>query len=90
MGLFDYFQDDHNGNLTHDALAGAVAYEAARAYENHRAANGTPDSHAQAKELLAGFAAAAVTQLVETKGLDAYDAHKQASLQRRGNYASPC
>ncbi|KAI6025612.1 cipC protein [Pisolithus orientalis] len=81
MGLLDFFQNDHddvhnNGNLTHDALAGAVAYEAAKAYENHLAENGKPDDHARAKELIAGFVGAAATHLAETKGRDAYDKYK--------------
>ncbi|KAI9573344.1 CipC1 protein [Boletus coccyginus] len=88
MGLLDFFQSDHDevhrkGSLTHDALAGAVAYEATKAYENHLAKNGKPDTHAKAKELLAGFAAAAATQLIETKGLDAYDEHKKKALQEK-------
>ena len=29
-----------------------LAYEAAKAYEDHVAANGKPDSHAKAKEIL--------------------------------------
>lgn len=77
MGFADYFQNDHgevhSGNITHDLLAGAVAFEAAREYENHVAKNGKPDDHAMAKELIAGFATAAATHLVETKGRDAYD-----------------
>lgn len=35
---------------------------------------GKPVSHAFAKELLAGFAGAEVDKLVETKGMDEYDA----------------
>ncbi|KAI6099702.1 CipC1 protein [Pisolithus sp. B1] len=76
MGFAEYFQSDHGevheGNVTHDLLAGAVAYEAAKAYENHLAANGRPDDHAQAKELIATLVAGAATHLVETKGRDAY------------------
>jgi hypothetical protein len=33
-------------------VAGAAAFEAAKAYENHLAENGQPDSHATAKELM--------------------------------------
>ncbi|KAI6133515.1 CipC-like antibiotic stress responsive protein [Pisolithus thermaeus] len=77
MGFAEYFQNDHgevhSGNVTHDLLAGAVAYEAAKAYEDHLAANGRPDDHAQAKELIATLVAGAATHLVETKGRDAYD-----------------
>ncbi|KAG6329048.1 hypothetical protein ID866_10040 [Astraeus odoratus] len=60
MGYLDQFKEHaelvaNNGNLTHDLLAAAAAYEAAKMYENHRAENGQPDSHAQAKELLYVF-----------------------------------
>ena len=34
------------------AIAGAAAFEAAKAYENHAEANGHPPEHAMAKELL--------------------------------------
>ncbi|KAG8216651.1 CipC1 protein [Butyriboletus roseoflavus] len=88
MGWLEAFQNDHNevhhkGSLTHDALAGAVAYEAAKAYEDHLATNGQPDSHAKAKEILAGFAGVALTQLAETKGRDAWDAHKRRQIQEQ-------
>jgi hypothetical protein len=59
--------------------------QAAKAYENHCAKNGKPDSHAQAKELLyiclilwerytylryrAGFAGAFIDREVETRGV---------------------
>ncbi|KIK98043.1 hypothetical protein PAXRUDRAFT_135014 [Paxillus rubicundulus Ve08.2h10] len=74
--------DKHKGAITHDLLAGAVAYEATKAYEDHLKKNGKPDSHATAKELLAGFVAAAGTQLLETKGLDAYDHYRQSAKQK--------
>jgi len=88
MGWTDAFQDDHNevhhkGSYTHDALGGAVAYEAFKAYEDHLAANGQPDDHAKAKEIFAGILGAVTTQLVETKGLDAYDSYKQKSLHKK-------
>lgn len=43
------------------SYAGAAAFAAMREYEKHEAANGNPPSHAFAKELLAGIAAAEVT-----------------------------
>jgi hypothetical protein len=88
MGLFSgSFESDHNevhnkGSYTHDALGGAVAYEAFKAYEDHLAANGRPDSHAKAKEILAGLVGAAVTQLAETKGRDAFDSYKQKQAEQ--------
>nr|AAT91245.1 CipC1 protein [Paxillus involutus] len=73
--------DKHQGNFTHDLLAGAIAYEATKAYEDHLTKKGKPDSHAKAKELLAAFVATAGTQLVETKGRDAYDSYQQRKAQ---------
>ncbi|WWD18157.1 hypothetical protein CI109_102606 [Kwoniella shandongensis] len=89
MALFDFFNNDasgrdqvygidpqnpeHKAKLSHELIGGAAGFEAMKAYEQHCAANGQPQSHALAKELLAGFAAAEVDKLFETKGLDAYD-----------------
>jgi hypothetical protein len=42
----------HQADISHEILAGAAAFAAARAYEAHVAANGQPPSHAVAKELL--------------------------------------
>ena len=50
--------------------------QAAKAYERHCAENGQPASHAEAKELLAGFAGAFIDREVETKGLDFVDREK--------------
>lgn len=36
----------HKASLSHELIAGAAAYEAAKAYEKHCADNGKPDSHA--------------------------------------------
>ena len=44
-----------------------------KAYEDHVAANGQPDNHAKAKELLAGFAGAFIDREVETKGVSNHD-----------------
>ncbi|KAK2818395.1 hypothetical protein FQN49_007944 [Arthroderma sp. PD_2] len=90
----------HKAALSHELIAGAAAYEAAKAYENRVQENGKaavflsdireeeannvlgkPDSHAKAKEILAGFAGAFIDRTVETKGLDFIDkekAHRQA------------
>ncbi|KAI0028466.1 hypothetical protein K488DRAFT_58513 [Vararia minispora EC-137] len=66
----------HKAELSHELIAGAAAYEAAKAWEKHQEENGKPDSHAKAKELMAGFAGAFVDRLVETKGLDYIDREK--------------
>ncbi|KAJ7662094.1 hypothetical protein DFH06DRAFT_1042981 [Mycena polygramma] len=101
MGFKDLFKHDseestafnatenpetHKAKFTHELIAAAASYQAARAYEKHVEAHGKPASHDQAKALLAGFTGAFVDRLVETKGLDGIDkekakhaAHKKAS-----------
>jgi len=64
---------EHKAKLSHELIGGAAAYEAAKAYEDHVAANGHPDSHAKAKEIFAGLAGAFIDREVETKGLDFID-----------------
>ncbi|KAJ3568514.1 hypothetical protein NP233_g5659 [Leucocoprinus birnbaumii] len=61
---------EHKASITHELLGGAVAYEAAKAYEDHRARNGTPDSHAKAKEIMAGIVGGLVDREFEDKGLN--------------------
>ncbi|KAF8549091.1 hypothetical protein OG21DRAFT_1488838 [Imleria badia] len=67
----------HQASLSHELIAGAAAFEAAKAYENHCEENGKPASHALAKEILAGFTGAAIDRVVETKGLDALDDYRR-------------
>ncbi|QPC70473.1 hypothetical protein HYE68_001225 [Fusarium pseudograminearum] len=69
-------QRPHEAEWSHELIGGAAAYEAAKAYEDHVARNGQPDSHAKAKEILAGFVGAFVDREVETRGLDFIDAEK--------------
>jgi hypothetical protein len=79
----------HEGSFTHELLAGAAAFEAMRAYEKRREAEGEPVSHAFAKELLAGFIGAEIDKLIETKGLDYLDpeeAKRQAVAHAHGMY----
>ncbi|KAF5369930.1 hypothetical protein D9758_001018 [Tetrapyrgos nigripes] len=83
----------HKAELSHELIAGAASYEAAKAYEKHCEKNGQPASHAEAKELFAGFAGAFIDRMVETKGLDYVDkekakhqAHKQAEEQLASDY----
>ncbi|KAG8882639.1 hypothetical protein FRB97_007985 [Tulasnella sp. 331] len=90
MGLFSHSDSDqqnyndcqgNKASWSHELIAGAASYEAAKAYENHVAENGQPPSHEKAKELLAGFAGAFVDREAETRGRDAIDraeAKKQA------------
>ncbi|QRV92358.1 phosphoglycerate mutase family protein [Ceratobasidium sp. AG-Ba] len=87
MGWFDNDSDQaqaydqvtnrpHEAEWSHELIAGAASYEAAKAYEKHVAENGQPASHAKAKEILAGFIGAFVDREVETRGLDYIDREK--------------
>ncbi|KAJ7905155.1 hypothetical protein B0H13DRAFT_2334245 [Mycena leptocephala] len=87
--------ETHKSKFTHELIAAAASYEAARAYEKHVEKNGKPASHDEAKALLAGFAGGFVDKLVETKGLDGidaarakHDAHEKAAskLANSGDY----
>ncbi|KAJ7494721.1 hypothetical protein B0H11DRAFT_915092 [Mycena galericulata] len=66
----------HKSDVSHELLAGAASFFAAREYEKHVAANGKPASHAEAKALLAGFAGVFIDKEVETHGLDFIDKEK--------------
>ncbi|KAJ4128003.1 hypothetical protein NW768_008287 [Fusarium equiseti] len=63
----------HEAKWSHELIGGAAAFEAAKAYEEHCARNGEPDSHAKAKEFIAGAIGAFVDREVETRGLDFID-----------------
>jgi len=69
-------QPEHKAKISHELIGGAAAFEAAKAWEDHQAANGKPVSHAKAKEVLAGIAGAFIDREVETRGLDAVDSYK--------------
>ncbi|KAJ7284977.1 hypothetical protein C8J57DRAFT_1217313 [Mycena rebaudengoi] len=98
MGFFDHDSDEanaydqittgkvHKADISHELLAGAASFAAAREFEKHEEANGKVQSHAMAKELLAGFAGAFIDREVESHGLDfidkekaKHDAHKNAN-----------
>ncbi|KAJ7104168.1 hypothetical protein B0H15DRAFT_12520 [Mycena belliarum] len=66
----------HKSDISHQLLAGAASFVAAREYEKHCEANGKPQSHAEAKELIAAFAGAFIDREVETRGLDFIDKEK--------------
>ncbi|KAF4575060.1 hypothetical protein EYR40_005207 [Pleurotus pulmonarius] len=66
----------HKAELSHELIAAAASYEAAKAYENHVRKNGQPPSHEKAKEIAAGLAGAFIDRIVETKGLDFIDQEK--------------
>ncbi|EWG51655.1 hypothetical protein FVEG_10564 [Fusarium verticillioides 7600] len=74
---------EHHAKLSHEIIGGAAAFEAAKAYEDHVAKNGKPDSHAKAKEFLAGAVGVFVEREFETKGLDFFD---KEEAKRRGEH----
>jgi len=87
MGWFDNDSDqaqayqqstdpDNQPKFTHELAAGGAAFYAAREYEKHCEANGKPESHQKAKELLAGFAGAFFDREVEPRAENAYDREK--------------
>jgi hypothetical protein len=72
-GLSDFFgkqheevhsaSEEHKGSLTHEVIAGAAAYQALKAYNEHCEKNGKPVEHAKAKQILAGFVGGALDKL---------------------------
>jgi len=83
----------HKAELSHELIAGAAAYEAEKAWQNHLEKEGKPTSHEKAKEIIAGFAGVFVDRIVETKGLDYVDkerakhhAKRQAEEQLANEY----
>ncbi|KAF5635827.1 phosphoglycerate mutase family [Fusarium sp. NRRL 52700] len=79
----DSGNEEHKAKLSHELIGGAAAFEAAKAYEEHVARNGKPDSHAKAKEFIAGAIGAFVDREVETKGLDFIDREEAKRHGRR-------
>ncbi|KAH9080402.1 hypothetical protein EDB83DRAFT_2215590 [Lactarius deliciosus] len=77
---------EHEAKLSHELIAGAAAYEAAKAYNDHCERNGKPSSHSKAKEIFAGLAGVAVDRLVETKGLDFIDKQKAKRAGKHPSY----
>jgi len=85
MGIFDlleghsnnynqYVQDpqQHKAKLSHELIAGAASYEAMKAYEKKRKAEGDHD-HSTAREMIAAIAGAEADKMIETKGLNWVD-----------------
>ncbi|KII95165.1 hypothetical protein PLICRDRAFT_25752 [Plicaturopsis crispa FD-325 SS-3] len=96
MGWFDSDSDQaqaydqvtnapHKAELSHELIAAAASYEAAKAYEKHVEANGKPASHEKAKELLAAFSGAFIDREVESKGLDFFDKEKAKHHAKQQN-----
>ncbi|KAI7874594.1 hypothetical protein K492DRAFT_240757 [Lichtheimia hyalospora FSU 10163] len=81
-GLFDHFSEQHaqveeesghEAKFSHELIAGAAAFEAAKAYNQHCEEKGEAPDHAMAKQIMAGAAGAFIDRLIETKGLDYID-----------------
>ncbi|KAG8875986.1 hypothetical protein FRB97_004536 [Tulasnella sp. 331] len=66
----------HKAKLSHQLIAGAAAFEAARAYEHHEASNGTKVRFALIKSVVAAAIGAYIDRIVESKGLDWLDKEK--------------
>lgn len=77
------YGDQHEGKFSHELIAGAASFEAAKLFEDRQRREGKPVSHAFAKEMLAGIAGGEVDKLFETKGLDYLDRNqaKQQAIQ---------
>lgn len=67
------YGEKHEGKFSHELIAGAASFEAAKLFEDNQRKEGKPVSHKFAKELLAGIAGGEVDKLFETKGLDYLD-----------------
>lgn len=83
------YGEKHEGKFSHELLAGAASFEAAKLFEDRQRREGKPVSHKFAKELLAGIAGGEIDKLFETKGLDYLDrdeAKRQAQQQAVNNY----
>ncbi|KAF5382337.1 hypothetical protein D9757_008468 [Collybiopsis confluens] len=94
MGIFNKDSDEakayeevtnapHKANLTHELIAAAASYEAAKKYEEHSDDYGQPDSHFQAQELIAALTGGFIDHIVETKGLDYLDKVKAHQLAKQ-------
>lgn len=77
------YGEQHEGKFSHELLAGAASFGAAKVFEDRQRREGKPVSHAFAKELLAGIAGGEVDKLFETHGLDYLDKEKAKHEARR-------
>ncbi|MBW0504536.1 hypothetical protein O181_044251 [Austropuccinia psidii MF-1] len=74
--------EKHKAKISHELISAAAAYEAAKAWEDHKRRNGEPEDHAKAKEIAAALAGAFVDRSIETHGLDFLD-RERAKRQAR-------
>ncbi|CAF1166843.1 unnamed protein product [Adineta ricciae] len=82
----DYDQREHKGSFTHEMIAAAAGFEALKAYEDRCRRSGEQISHPMMKEILAGFAAAEVDKLFETKGIDYLDRERAKRMATEQAY----
>lgn len=83
------YGEEHEGKFSHELIAGAASFEAAKLFEDRQRREGKPVSHKFAKEMIAGIAGAEVDKLFETKGLDYLDrneAKRHAQEYTEQNY----
>ncbi|KAH8081218.1 hypothetical protein HD553DRAFT_336615 [Filobasidium floriforme] len=68
--------EDNDGSLSHDALVGGAVAVAMKEWQEKKERDGEPQDYETGKTVFAGLAAAALTHLVETKGMDQIDSLK--------------
>ncbi|KAK2465680.1 hypothetical protein APHAL10511_002224 [Amanita phalloides] len=73
---YERHQSHHKAKLSHELLAAAVSYQAAKAYNEHCARNGHPNNHETATKVFAAISGAIVDRMIETKGHDFIDKRK--------------
>ncbi|KAJ7765776.1 hypothetical protein B0H16DRAFT_1883194 [Mycena metata] len=71
--------EHHKAKLSHELIAGAASFAAAKMYEHHLEKEGKPVDHAGAKALLAGFA----DQVMLYSQADAWEGHKNKQELKR-------
>ncbi|EGG07602.1 uncharacterized protein MELLADRAFT_105591 [Melampsora larici-populina 98AG31] len=69
-------EGSRKASVTHQLLAGAAAYAACKAYQDHKRRHGRPVNHAQAKQIACGLAGVMVDRLIESRGLTSIDNHR--------------
>ncbi|KAG9252393.1 CipC protein [Emericellopsis atlantica] len=70
------YEGGHKGHLSHEVVAGGVAFEAMKKWEDHQRAEGKPVSHGFAKEALTSFTGAEMDKWAESKGMNHVDKEK--------------
>lgn len=63
----------NKGNPADNLVAGAIAYEATRLYNQYMEKGGEVNNYGQAQDLLTGFATDALTHIVQTYGRAVHD-----------------